>query len=370
MPSTSSLSERDAVLYDGQTAQAHGVSLHLTDSGLVIHFQDASPEALSFTDLRLGDRGVGGRVTLRHAEKPGWRLVITSGLPSPWLKQLRRAGRPAPRRVALWGAISVATVAGIGLLALNGDALTRALAPLVPGALTEPLGREMAATLGGAPCSGAAGQQALNKLTRLLSPPEGLSGPVAVRVVDKPIVNAMALPGGQVVIFSRLIDEAESADEVAGVLAHELGHVHHLHSNQAIIRHLGLGMMLQTLGGNMGALADTTLMLGHSRAGEREADAFAATQLSRAGISTAGMAAFFTRQKGKGADAPAAEGKSASDPSRLQTALERFGTYASTHPAPRGRAQQLLAAGLPAGEGRPALNPAEWEALRAICTAR
>lgn len=377
MLSTSSPSERDAVLYDGQTALAHAVRLHLTDSGLVIHAENAAPEALSFAELRLGDRGVAGRVTLRHAAKPGWRLVVAGGLPSAWLKQLRRAGRPTPRRLALWGGIAAAVAAGIGVLALHGDALTRALAPLVPRALTEPLGQELATTLGAERCTGAAGQQALEALARRLSPPGGLAEPVTIRVVSKSLVNAMALPGGQIVIFSRLIDEAESPDEVAGVLAHELGHVHHLHSNQALIRQMGVGLLLQSLGGNMGALADTSLMLGHSRAAEREADAFAARQLSRAGISTGGMTAFFSRHTGKagkeaaaekdGAEKGGAQKNGARGSSSLKTAMENLGTYASTHPAPKDRVQRLLQSGLPASKGKPALTAAQWQALRAIC---
>ena len=39
------------------------------------------------------------------------------------------------------------------------------------------------------------------------------------------MVNAVALPGGRIILFQGLIDKAKSADEVAGVLAHELGHL-------------------------------------------------------------------------------------------------------------------------------------------------
>lgn len=367
MHSTSSPSERDAVLYDGQTALAREVRLHLTDSGLILHQKDALPEPLAFAELRLGDRGVAGRVTLRHLRRPGWRLAIEDGLPPHWLKQLKRAGRPAPRRLALWCGVAVAAAAGIGLLVTNGHVLTRALAPLVPESLTKPLGREMARTLGGERCTGEAGQQALMALARRLSPPDGLSGPVTIEVVRKPATNAMALPGGHVVIFSQLIEEAESPDEVAGVLAHELGHVHHLHSNQALIRHLGVGVVLQSLGGQMGALAETSLMLSNSRAAEREADAFAARQLSRAGISTRGMADFFARRQDKAEPATTKDEDAAGRSSRLKTALENLGSYASTHPAPADRAERLLHQSVPANEAQPALTAAQWQALRAIC---
>jgi predicted Zn-dependent protease len=61
-----------------------------------------------------------------------------------------------------------------------------------------------------------------------------------VAVVKSEVVNAFALPGGYVVVFTALLQQAENAEEVAGVLSHELNHVLERHALQRIVKQLGL----------------------------------------------------------------------------------------------------------------------------------
>ena len=68
-------------------------------------------------------------------------------------------------------------------------------------------------------------------------------------VEDKKVLNAYSLPGGNVVLLSRLIKEAKTDDEIAGVFAHEIGHVVHRDSLKRVLHTSGLGMCLAIITG-------------------------------------------------------------------------------------------------------------------------
>lgn len=119
-------------------------------------------------------------------------------------------------------------------------------------------------------------------------------------VVDAPEVNAFALPGGFVTVNLGLLKAAETGEEIAGVLAHEIGHVVLRHGTQRILRQLGGTVVLSALFGGtdielptylVGNLLDTA----YSREQESEADEYGMELLKRAGIEAGGLTRFFER---------------------------------------------------------------------------
>ena len=74
-------------------------------------------------------------------------------------------------------------------------------------------------------------------------------------------------------MFDGLLKQARSPDEVAGVLAHEIGHVREKHVMQALLRQMGLAVVLGGIDGNSGALVNNMLAMSYSRESEAEADA-------------------------------------------------------------------------------------------------
>jgi predicted Zn-dependent protease len=173
-----------------------------------------------------------------------------------------------------------------------------------------------------------------------------------VRVVDSKMVNAFAVPGGQIGILSGLIEKADTADELAGVLAHEIGHVVHRHPTEGLLRQLGLAATMELLLGGSGTgiedaagLGNTLLTLSYSREAEAEADATALAILGRAGIDGHGLHRFFQRLEQEG-------DLGSSVPSLLLT-----------HPPTAER----LAATAVAPSGARALDTGQWQALQAIC---
>lgn len=119
-------------------------------------------------------------------------------------------------------------------------------------------------------------------------------------VADNPQVNAFAMPGGHVVVYTGLLLAAHSAEEVAGVLAHEVQHVELRHTLENLIHALGwraaLAVALGDVSGGMwGDMAHRLVTLKYSRDLERHADLGGLKALRRAAISPDGMACFFQR---------------------------------------------------------------------------
>ncbi|MCA1978265.1 MAG: M48 family metallopeptidase, partial [Thiobacillus sp.] len=103
--------------------------------------------------------------------------------------------------------------------------------------------------------------------------------------------NAMALPGGTVIVTDALVELARHDEEVLAVLAHELGHVQHRHSLRLAIQSIGAGAILVAVTGDIGSITDVAaglpsllLQSGYSRDMEREADAYALAWLRTACI--------------------------------------------------------------------------------------
>ena len=170
------------------------------------------------------------------------------------------AERRLRRKVVI---LSLAAVVSLIFTAIIGvPVLATRLTPLVPISVEQKLGNavdsQIRATLDtkhlgagfvcGAGANGAAGRAALDKLVGQLKAAAALPYPLRVDVVRRADFNAFALPGGHIYAFQGLIDRAQTPDEVAGVLAHEIGHVAHRDGTRTVLQAAGLsflfGMML------------------------------------------------------------------------------------------------------------------------------
>lgn len=238
-----------------------------------------------------------------------------------------------------------------GLLLTAGYFAPRLLAPLVPLAWEQKFGNLLVGDLGKRFCSAPDGQDALDRLAAKLSPE---AGHYKVRVVDLPMVNAVALPGGNIVLFKPLLKEAESPDEVAGVLAHEIAHIERRHVTEAMIRHYGLGVILASFGGATGASIETLASAGYSRSAESEADQGSVAALARANISPRPTSRFFDRL-GKGERALG----------RLAEPL----SYLASHPLSAERRERFEESFDPRRRYAASLSERDWKALRDICSA-
>lgn len=178
-----------------------------------------------------------------------------------------------------------------------------------------------------------------------------------ISVFDMPMINAFSLPGGRIVVTRKLIEAATAPDQVAGVIAHEIGHVAHRDPEAQLIRATSLQVLLALFTGGAGdstlaSLAGTLAILRYSRSAERQADDYAITLMRAAAIDPMGLRRFFEQMK-------ATEGK---DPTG---SLGKFTSILATHPMTDERISGIEP--LPPGVAREVLPAADWTALRATC---
>ncbi len=114
-------------------------------------------------------------------------------------------------------------------------------------------------------------------------------------VVESPSVNAFALPGGQIVVFTGLLDIVESESELAAVMGHEIAHIDARHcierfQYQMKLKKLGLGAVA-----GLGELAQVLIAQGYAQHHELEADSLGLRLAMAAGYDPRGSELMFRR---------------------------------------------------------------------------
>jgi Zn-dependent protease with chaperone function len=148
-----------------------------------------------------------------------------------------------------------------------------------------------------------------------------------VHVVDDPMVNAFALPGGHMVLMTGLMEKAESAEEVTGVLAHEMQHVIQRHVVKRLVQSMGWRVWFSLFfgGGDLGKIAfgmGNLMEISYGRSQESEADREGAKLLAAAGLPIEPLGRFFDRLSKK-------EGTS------------KMPSFLSSHPESKKRSEEL-----------------------------
>lgn len=137
----------------------------------------------------------------------------------------------------------------------------------------------------------------------LLSLKDKKTGHAKIVLIKSDAANAFALPDGTITVLSGLITKAEIPEEIAGVIAHELGHIAYDHSMQGAIRTLGITGIMDIATGGGGAMVYLTTELynnSYSRDVESEADEYSIKLMQNAGYNLKGMHEFFIRNKDNG----------------------------------------------------------------------
>jgi Zn-dependent protease with chaperone function len=347
-----------AIYFDGVSNRRQAVSIALVNQ--LVMRSDDNFVSWAYSDIRRVDSPAGIlRVTCLSAP-PLARLEIREGSLAAALAarcaeidaHLLNGG--AIVRIVAWSVAAAASIVAAVLFAIPfaADRLT----PLVPRAMERHLGEaaevQLTTVFGDKICKGAAGQAAFAKLVEALRVPGGLDDTVTSEVLDTPIPNAYALPGGRFFLLSGLLAKAQGPDEIAGVLAHELGHLKHRDNVRALIHNGGSSFLIGLLFGDVtgaGAalFASRTLVsASYSREAEHDADSFAIEVMHKLGRPTRPMGELMFRVTGKEGD---------KRPSIL-----------ASHPLSEDRLQRMRAEDRPP-TGPDLLSAEEWSALKAIC---
>jgi len=242
------------------------------------------------------------------------------------VRQVRHRGR------LVWGLVGGTILATVLGLWLGSDLLVEIAVSRIPVEWEQKLGESAyrdflshQEVMKEGPAVAALGEMTQRMTAQILDNPYKFE----VTVVKSDVINAFALPGGYVVVFTGLMKKAESGEEVAGVLSHELNHVLQRHGLERIVKNLGLMTVAAIVFGNQQGLIGTMKQLGvelftlkFGREQETEADLTGLQLLQRAKINPAGMITFFERLSEK-------------DQGRME--------WFSTHPMSAARAERLKA---------------------------
>ena len=102
---------------------------------------------------------------------------------------------------------------------------------------------------------------------------------IRITVVKENIANAFAMPGGNMVVYDKILAGMNSYEELAALLSHEFTHVNERHTTRSLFRQLGSTIFLSVILGDIGSIANTVIRnadnlkgLNYSRGLEKEAD--------------------------------------------------------------------------------------------------
>ena len=361
-----------ATYFDGVTSARHDVTVTLGASALQIIASDGqvlaewsyaelesipSPQGL----LRIGriDNPVLARLDVRDAKLAA--AIDDLSVPIDRSGRTERRGR---RRVVFW---SLAATVSLLLVAIYGvPEIASRLTPIVPYAAEIRLGAAVDAQVrsildkSGAGsrfvCGSAeaeqAGRAAFDKMFARLEQAAGQPIPLRIMVVRNHDANAVTLPGGIVYVFDGLIEKAENPDEVAGVIAHELGHVAHRDGTRTVLQHGAMSLLFGLLlgdfvgGGAVIIAAKAILQTSYSRGVEAAADDYAVDLMKTLGADPRALGTILSRIAG-------------SSHGSLKLLLD--------HPETKDRVNAINARAGAAPTGA-ILTPSEWADVRRICS--
>lgn len=317
----------------------------------------------AWADVRALDNA-GRDAVFGHTAEPGWRIGFADGLIPEEIKPL------LPKRARYGGFIDRIGLgkASVVLSAVAAAALFVGLkapgwlAPLMPQSWEDRLGDAMVGDFGGRTCRTPEGEAALKALIAKVDP-EGQAR--TIEIANIPMVNAIALPGRRVILFDGLIAQAKSADEVAGVLGHELGHVEHRDTMAALLRQLGLSVVLGGMNGSAGSNVNALLSLSYGREAEHSADLSAIARMKAANISPLPTADFFQRLDPL--EDERRDDKQAGKDKAVTSEPEEVANWFGSHPTSQSRAQLFSKSHIKGHGYTPALTPDQWRALKNMC---
>ncbi|GLR92973.1 MULTISPECIES: M48 family metallopeptidase [Bradyrhizobium] len=353
-------SSKPTIFFDGVSSRRRQVMLTLGDA-LEIAEDGEAPVRWAYADIRRADGPAGVLRLACTSAPPLARLEIRDAAVAADVTARclhldeHQATRRGTAKIVGW---SVAAAVSIVCVVLFGVPLAAdRLAPLVPKPVERRIGDaaevQMKTIFGRSVCEDPAGKAAFTKLVNRLRDAAGLDDTMTAGVLPTSVPNAFALPGGKVFVLKGLLDKAESPDELAGILAHELGHLKHHDNMRGLIYNGGTSFLIGLLFGDVTGssaviFASRSLVeASYSREAETGADTFAIEIMHKLGRSPKPAAELMFRITGK-------EGGSG-----LTTIL-------ASHPLTEDRLARMTKEDRPAS-GPPLLTDREWQALKGIC---
>lgn len=338
--------------YDGKTAARQKVEVQTVSKGVLIQFVDGRMRVWRGHEFRVNQERPQGPIRLEYGKFPPEILEVED---PTFRKELKGSHLKRPPYLSLWLALSAVLIIP-GIIYWGIPNASGWFARFVPVSVEEQLGNYVRNELfpNRRICQADAGRQVLDKLVGRLTPEESEYN-FKIEVVDSDWVNAIAFPGGNILIFRGLLEKSPSADALAGVLAHEMQHILQRHGTENLLSQTALSGLFKLISGDANALAEilfdgvrTLSILKYTRELETEADELALQHLSHSGVDPGKMLEMFLVLKKHSSSFPEA---------------------ISSHPDMSSRMQRLknLIEQNPKFVSQPVLSEKNWKTLQNIC---
>ncbi len=341
-------------LFDGQSAQKHPVQIELTPHHISIAIPDCPAVSWSYSNLRWAAETTPFHIEYEVETPEGKRLqTLVVEDPDFYENCIQIAPNKFSRTLKSnnfnWRIFS----AGIFVLLLFFYGAFKIVPRYLADQFANKIPVEWEETLGDAVLSAFPIEKnpdpkvisLLQNILRLLkqSRPEPTPYNLKVFILPTKKINALALPGGNIIIFEGLLKLADSPEELAGVLAHEAQHIFLKHSTQGILRNFASGMLLALVMGDANVVMDGIVniagqlnTLGLSRKMEIEADSKGMQLMLQAKINPQGMLTIFEKLLKE--ELKLKENKEDSSTSKK---AKKIFSYLSTHPSAKSRLKKL-----------------------------
>ena len=341
-----------ALYFDGRTPTHRNVDVQTERQGVRIEFEAGTTRIWRYEDFSVRQDRSQGPLRLEYGEFPPEILEIAD----PEFGEV--LGKRLPKK-SLFLSVGFAMLAVLLVPAIIYWGIPLAsgwFAYFIPVSIEKQVGQYVIDEVfpSRIVCKTDAGEQALEKLVSRLVPP-GSEYVFQVEVVDSGLVNAIAFPGGNILIFRGLLEKSPSADAVAGVLAHEMQHVFQRHGTENLLNQVALSGLFKLLTVEANAIVETLFagvrtlsLLKYTRELETEADALALQLLYQAGVDPVVMLEMFQVLKNHSSSLPES---------------------ISTHPDMSSRMEKLkiIIDQKPDFMSKPVLSKQNWESLQNIC---
>ncbi len=359
--------EYDAYFYDGQSANKNTARVLIQSDGLLIKSEKKEDILWQYEDIRQNEEVYSDREThLVNQNHPNKKLIIDEphflSVVKKIIPTIRFYDPPrliSLRRIALFGVLLLLFLIPFSYFVLI-PAFSEIVAKRIPVSFEERLSTPYLTML--VPlesrCSGNKNYQKIEEIFKTLTAtiPES-EYDFKLYIVKSDIVNAFALPGGHIVLYSGLLQHTDRPEQVAGVLAHEIQHITNRHGTESLVRDYSLGVLLSLITNDTRTVEQTVGLakylglMNYSRENESEADAGGMKMLEDAGIDPEGMVEFFEILNKQSGDVP--------------DSLKYF----STHPQTEDRISKLkeMSRGM---NYKPAsiYSKKEWEEIKTVCS--
>jgi len=399
--------EFSGTFYDGKSANTYPVKLFLTKAQLELVFFDGRRVFWPYPTLKMSKTSAAGPVRLERSTSNPNAIPESLVIDDPHF--LHEAHQMAPgalgniwnqphKRKLRYGLMLLALVIippfifAVWVYAI--PAMTNAVADKIPTEWEERLGQNYFQVLFKESLKepDPEMQKVLDTISkRLLSAVPDQPYHFRIYVHPSKMVNALALPGGTIIVFQGLINVTETPEELAGVLAHEFQHVLKRHSTRGIIRSEAINIFATVISGDsmMNVILQAGGVLEHlrySRKLESQADAEGMKMMLAAQVDPQGMVRMFEQlereqhrqqeslkkdKKKTGSEEKdfvesdsEEKDKEEKDSDKIVVTLQEWTKYFSTHPAGEDRVETLKKmAEASTAKTRPLLPDFDWKSM-------